>query len=65
MLEERDDGKVKVSLRSAGRADVSAVAQSLGGGGHRFAAGATVALDPEDAVRAIEETLQRTVGKDR
>lgn len=32
----------RLSLRSAGRADVSRVALALGGGGHRAAAGATV-----------------------
>ena len=34
--------KTKVSLRSAGRADVCAIAAGHGGGGHRFAAGCTV-----------------------
>ncbi|AKF06243.1 DHH family phosphoesterase [Sandaracinus amylolyticus] len=33
---------VKISLRSAGRADVAALAVTLGGGGHRAAAGASV-----------------------
>ena len=33
------DGAVRVSLRSAGPVDVNAVAASLGGGGHRAAAG--------------------------
>lgn len=35
----------KISIRSAGRADVSRVAVALGGGGHRAAAGATVTMD--------------------
>lgn len=35
----------RISIRSAGRADVSRVAVALGGGGHRAAAGATVAMD--------------------
>ena len=34
--------KTKVSLRSAGRVDVCAIAAGYGGGGHRFAAGCTV-----------------------
>lgn len=38
----RGGGDVKISLRSAGRADVAAVAVALGGGGHRAAAGASV-----------------------
>lgn len=35
-------GDVKISLRSAGRADVAALAIAFGGGGHRAAAGASV-----------------------
>jgi phosphoesterase RecJ-like protein len=42
LLTELPERKVKVSLRSSGRVDVNAVAVALGGGGHRFAAGATV-----------------------
>ncbi|MDQ3035810.1 MAG: DHH family phosphoesterase [Myxococcota bacterium] len=38
-------GDVKVSLRSAGGADVANVAVALGGGGHRAAAGASVRGD--------------------
>jgi phosphoesterase RecJ-like protein len=40
LLRELDDGGVKVSLRSRGATDVSAVARALGGGGHKSAAGA-------------------------
>ena len=36
-----EDGWLKVSTRSKGRVDVSAVCVALGGGGHRFAAGYT------------------------
>jgi phosphoesterase RecJ-like protein len=36
-----EDGWLKVSTRSKGRIDVSAVCVALGGGGHRFAAGYT------------------------
>jgi phosphoesterase RecJ-like protein len=39
----------RMSLRSAGLADVSRVAVSMGGGGHRAAAGATVRLDLQSA----------------
>jgi phosphoesterase RecJ-like protein len=37
---EMPDGKVKVSFRSRGRADVSTIAHGFGGGGHQRAAGA-------------------------
>ena len=36
-----EDGWLKVSVRSKGRSDVGAVGSSLGGGGHKFAAGFT------------------------
>jgi phosphoesterase RecJ-like protein len=42
LLKERPGGEVRGSLRTVLEADVSAVAQSLGGGGHRKASGFTV-----------------------
>ena len=42
LLTDLGDGRVKASLRSSGRVDVNKVAHALGGGGHRFAAGATL-----------------------
>ena len=55
-------GKRKVSLRSTdGRVDVSEIARTLGGGGHRQAAGATTELDIDaltDVIRAqVSEQL--------
>ncbi len=41
VIKQQMDGRFKVSLRSRGSTDVSAVAQSFGGGGHRLAAGYT------------------------
>jgi phosphoesterase RecJ-like protein len=49
------DGHVRVSLRSLGHADVSAVAALFGGGGHRFAAGFTTT---EPVPRVVETILQ-------
>ncbi len=42
LLTDLGDGRVKASLRSSGRIDVQGVARQFGGGGHRFAAGATL-----------------------
>ena len=47
------DGHVRVSLRSLGHVDVSAVAALFGGGGHRFAAGFTTT----DPVPRVVETI--------
>lgn len=45
--------QVKVSFRSRGEADVRRLAEGLGGGGHRNAAGCTLALDPAEAKTAV------------
>lgn len=42
VIVEKDDGQIDVSLRAKQGFDVSAAAQSLGGGGHPLAAGATI-----------------------
>ena len=52
-------GKRKVSLRATdGRVDVSEIARSFGGGGHRQAAGATTELDIEALTEAIRERVR-------
>jgi len=48
----------RVSFRSKGRVDVSAVAQAFGGGGHRNAAGCTVAGTLSEVKRRIFEALE-------
>lgn len=53
-LRELPEGRIRVSLRSKGRVDVSSLAARLGGGGHESAAGVT--LDGPVA-RALEEVL--------
>jgi phosphoesterase RecJ-like protein len=60
-FQEMSDGKVKISFRSRGRVDVSALAHDLGGGGHRRAAGVTLALSLAEAqtrvLAAVEASL--------
>jgi len=52
-------GKRKVSLRATdGRVDVSEIARSFGGGGHRQAAGATTELDIGAVTEAIRERVR-------
>ena len=53
MLKEMPDGGWKGSLRSRGEVDVAAIARSLGGGGHRRAAGFAFAGTPEEAAGAV------------
>lgn len=57
LLREVDAQEIKVSWRSRGEVDVQSLAASFGGGGHRLAAGATLAGDPQQSTR---EVLERT-----
>ncbi|MCI0636372.1 MAG: bifunctional oligoribonuclease/PAP phosphatase NrnA [Actinobacteria bacterium] len=59
VLKELDDGTYKVSMRSKGSANVGAVCESFGGGGHALAAGFTSnGGDPRAIVTAIAEKLR-------
>lgn len=51
------DGLLKVSTRSKGLVDVGAVCVSLGGGGHRFAAGFTSSDDLDTTVARLRTAL--------
>jgi phosphoesterase RecJ-like protein len=57
VLKEEVDGTVRVSLRSLGGVDVCRIAEAHGGGGHRFAAGFTSALDLDTIVARIRAVL--------
>ena len=49
------NGKIKISLRSSSYADVSAVAVSFGGGGHKKAAGFVLEGEMEEVVARVLE----------
>jgi len=57
VLKEQPEGGYKVSLRSKGATDVGRLATSLGGGGHKYAAGYSTDLDAEAAVSALVKEL--------
>ncbi len=57
LLKETESMEIKVSLRSKGRIEVRGIAQNLGGGGHPFAAGATLAPPIEDAARLVHDLV--------
>lgn len=57
VLKQDDTGEWKLSLRSKGAVDVSRAAAALGGGGHRFAAGASVGDDVALAIQAVRRAL--------
>jgi len=54
-----DDGSWVVSMRSRGATDVARVAMSLGGGGHRAAAGYSSALDLDGTIAQLRAELSR------
>jgi phosphoesterase RecJ-like protein len=51
----------KVSLRSKGRIDLSNLAQSLGGGGHRNASGCVLDGTFEEVRRKVIETVEAAI----
>jgi bifunctional oligoribonuclease and PAP phosphatase NrnA len=57
LLKERADGVVKVSLRARGDVDVQAIVAKFGGGGHKKAAGAALAMPLAMATAAIEQAV--------
>ncbi len=53
LFREEEDGRVKVSLRGMGSIPVIEIARALGGGGHRFAAGARVKAPLAEVVQKV------------
>jgi phosphoesterase RecJ-like protein len=68
LLSETTNGELKVSLRSTGRVNVERVAASFGGGGHRAAAGATIAgplaAGRERVVAALRHAVDEAIAGD-
>ena len=53
LFKEPEPGTVKVSMRSKGVVDVNALARGFGGGGHARAAGMTLQIPLEEAIRKV------------
>jgi len=68
LLSETANGDLKISLRSTGRVNVERVAASFGGGGHRAAAGATIAgpltAGRERVVAALRRAVDEAIAGD-
>jgi phosphoesterase RecJ-like protein len=62
LVTEDAQGNARVSLRGKGALDLGELAQSMGGGGHRSAAGLAMALPPLEARRALVTRLQVLMG---
>jgi phosphoesterase RecJ-like protein len=57
VLKQQRDGRFKVSVRSRGASDLSAVAAAFGGGGHRLAAGYTSEHGPAGTIARLATAL--------
>lgn len=57
-LRQESEEKVKLSVRCTPQWDASAICAQLGGGGHRGAAGASVAMSMDEAVNTIISLLE-------
>lgn len=55
---ELPDGGVKASFRSRSALDVSQVAGTFGGGGHKAAAGATLSMSLADSMAAVIQAME-------
>lgn len=59
VIKEQPDGAYKVSMRSKGNANIGAICESFGGGGHAFAAGFTAeSRDPRVIIDSIAAKLR-------
>lgn len=61
LFKQVNTGAVKVSLRSAGKVDVAALAQSFGGGGHVRAAGCRIEGELEDIMTQVVERVKQAL----
>jgi phosphoesterase RecJ-like protein len=57
LVKQQRDGRFKVSVRSRGGRDLSAVAAAFGGGGHRLAAGYTSDHGPAETIERLRVAL--------
>jgi phosphoesterase RecJ-like protein len=61
-LREDAPRRIKFSLRSSGETNVQAMAATLGGGGHKNAAGGTVESDLDTAEAVVEAAVAKGLG---
>ena len=56
-LRQQADGLIKLSVRALPQYDANAICRKLGGGGHRGAAGATLDMSMEEAVKTVIQAM--------
>ena len=58
-IREEGENRVKISVRAVPGYDAAAICQKFGGGGHKGAAGASMACSMDEAVEKIKEVMPR------
>ena len=61
-IRQDENGQTVVSARSLGDINVQVVMEKFGGGGHFNTAGAQVDMMPEQILRQIKESLDKSMG---
>ncbi|MBB3152063.1 phosphoesterase RecJ-like protein [Paenibacillus endophyticus] len=61
LFKETEDGAVKASIRSAGKANVAAIAQQFGGGGHVRAAGCRLEGSLPTSIAVLVEAVRKAL----
>lgn len=61
LIKQVSDGAYKISIRTAENVDASAIARSMGGGGHVRAAGCEVQSSLENAKKAVLREVERHI----
>ena len=62
-MREKPGGEYKISVRTGNHADASAICKTLGGGGHIRAAGCSLTMPLDEAIRTMVETIKQTVDR--
>ncbi len=61
LFREEKNGSIKINFRSKGKANVSKIANELGGGGHVQAAGCTLDMPLADAQKKVIDLISREI----
>lgn len=61
LLKQKNENEVKVSLRSKSYVDVSEIAKSLGGGGHKRASGCTIYDSVDNAINKVIDSVLKAI----
>jgi len=61
MVFEKDAESCRLNLRSRGKYIINGIAKSLGGGGHKFAAGAVVAGNLQEVLEIVLKSAEKTI----